>query len=453
MNKMLAIAAGVACGVVAAATASAQSATDRAPTFSKDVAPIFYKNCTQCHRPGEIAPMSLLTYSAARPYARAIGTQVSRGTMPPWHADPAHGEFLNDRRLSASEKDIILKWVAAGAPEGNKTDLPPQPVYPDGWAIGRPAAVFSLAEDYPVPPTGTVDYKYFEVQTTFTEDKWIQAYEVKPGTPAVVHHIIVYARPPRRPAPATTGQSAAPRPRRQAPFTFAPNMEEPDEVHTAAARQASPNDRPAPEAGLGAFVGGFAPGQGVRVFQPGSAVRLPAGTTLIFQMHYTANGNATTDRSKIGFVFATEPPKQEAITAALVNANFTLPAGAPDTRVDAEMTLNQDVTLWSLLPHTHVRGRSWEVQARYPDGRSEILLSVPNYDFNWQTDYVFKQPRKLPKGTVLRTSAWYDNSPASKSNPDPTLDVHWSEQTWEEMQFTAFTFTLDPATSSTSGQQ
>ena len=443
--------------LIGPAMARAQDNAASAPTFSKDVAPILYKTCTVCHRPGEIAPMSLLTFHDARPWSRAIATQVGKGTMPPWHADPAYGEFLNERRLTQPEKDTILKWVAAGAPEGNAADLPAQPVYPDGWTVGKPDAVFALAEDYPVPANGTIDYKYFEVPTNFTEDKWIQAFEVKPGTPAVVHHVIVYARAPRRERPAAApAQNAAPQqqPRRPPPFSFAPGMEEPESVKANAARQSTPNDRPVPDTGLGSFVGGFAPGQGFRIFQPGSAIRLPAGTTLVFQMHYTANGKAATDRSKIGFVFANEPPKQETIIAALVNQNFTLPAGAANTRVDAEMTINQDTTLWSLLPHTHVRGTRWQVEATYPDGRKEMLLSVPHYDFNWQTDYVFKQPLKLAKGTVLRSSAWYDNSPANKSNPDPKVDVHWGEQTWEEMQFTALTLTLDPQPrGATAGQQ
>jgi hypothetical protein len=299
------------------------------------------------------------------------------------------------------------------------------------------------------------------VPTNFTEDRWIQAFEVKPGNPSVVHHVIVYARPPQRPRPATPPTdaaaggppaNAAPQ-RRQGPFTFAPDMEEPAEVKAAAAHEAVPNDRPAPDGGTGMFVGGYTPGQAVRVFQPGSALRLPAGSTLVFQMHYTANGKDSHDRSKIGFVFAKEPPKQEAIIGALVNQNFTLPAGVANTKVDAEMTINQDMILWSLLPHTHVRGRSWEVTAKYPDGRSEILLAVPNYDFNWQTDYIFKQPLKLPKGTVLHSSAVYDNSTSNKSNPDPKADVHWGEQTWEEMQFTAFTFTLEPQQRPATGAQ
>jgi hypothetical protein len=451
MRKTLALAA-----VFAASVASAGAQTgDAQPTFNRDVAPIFYKNCTGCHRPGEIAPMSLLTYREARPYARSIATQVTKGTMPPWHADPAHGEFSNDRRLSAEEKDTILKWVRAGAPEGSAADLPAQPVYPDGWTIGTPDVVLSMTEDYPVSASGTIDYKYFEVPTNFTEDKWIQAYEVKPGTPSVVHHVIVYAKAPR-PAPVAApqdGSADAPRPRRQPPFTLAPNMEEPEAVKAAAARQSTPNDRPAPEGGTGAFVGGFVPGQVARVYPAGTAIKVPAGSTLVFQMHYTANGQPAVDRSRIGLVFAASAPKQESIVAALVNANFTLPAGAPSTRVDAEMTMERDLTVWSLLPHTHVRGRSWEIAATYPDGRTEMLLAVPHYDFNWQTEYIFKQPVKLPKGTVLRSSAWYDNSAANKSNPDPEIDVHWGEQTWEEMQFTAFTFTLDPAPATTTGAQ
>ncbi len=435
---------------LAPAAAQAQSSAGQ-PTFSKDVAPIFYAHCTSCHRPGEIAPMSLLTYADARPFARSIATQVSQGTMPPWHAEAAHGTFANDRRMSAAEKDTLLQWVASGAIEGAPVDLPSQPEYPDGWTIGQPDAVLSMAEDYPVPAAGTLDYKYFEVPTSFTEDKWIQAYEVKPGEPSVVHHLIVYARPPRRaPQPGAAPRPAAgPPPER--PFTFAPGMGLPPEARARMAHEDVPNDRPVPQSGLGAFVGGFAPGQNVRIYQEGTAMRLPAGATLIFQMHYTANGTATTDRTTIAFRFADGPPRHEVLTISLVNQNFTLPAGVPDTRVDAQMTFNRDATVWSILPHTHVRGRAWEVEVTYPDGRSEIVLSVPNYDFNWQTDYVFSEPLKLPKGAVLRTSAWYDNSPANRSNPDPTADVFWGDQTWEEMQFTAMTVTLGERPSPTGG--
>jgi hypothetical protein len=230
-------------------------------------------------------------------------------------------------------------------------------------------------------------------------------------------------------------------------------MNTPPEHRTAMAKQATPNDRPVPKEGLGAFVGGFAPGQAIRVYQEGTAMKLPAGSTLIFQVHYTAGGKPVTDQSKIAFVWAKSAPRQELITVPLINGNFTLPAGSPNTQVDAQMTFNMDTTIWSILPHTHVRGREWKVEITYPDGRKDVVLAVPQYDFNWQTDYVFKEPLKLPKGTTLKTMAWFDNSTRNKSNPDPSVDVHWGEQTWEEMQFTALTMTFGPAESRPTGGQ
>ena len=195
---------------------------------------------------------------------------------------------------------------------------------------------------------------------------------------------------------------------------------------------------------IGPAVGGFAPGQFIRVYQDGTAMKLPAGTTLVFQMHYTTYGKAVTDRTRIAVKFAKQTPTTQLRWASLQNGALHIPAGAADHRVDAEMTIGQDVTLWSMLPHTHVRGKRWIYDATYPDGRKETLLSVPNYDFNWQTDYVFKQPLKLPKGTRLHATAWYDNSAANKSNPDPTKEVWWGDQTWEEMMFTGLTFSIDP---------
>ncbi len=455
------LAAATICAIGAAAQLLAQTpATPPAagPMFSKDVAPIFYTNCTSCHRPGEIGPMPLVTYQDARPWAKSIAAKVASGAMPPWHADPSHGEFVNDRRLRNADKETILQWANNGAPEGNPNDLPAAPRYADGWQIGEPDAVFALREDYPIPASGTVEYKYFEVPTNFTEDKWVQSFEVRPGDRSVVHHVIVFARPPAKPAPADGGQGApstssqsgaAQKPRRQGPFSFAAGMEEPKDEAVETAKRAPNNDRPAPKGGPGSFVAAFAPGQAVRTYADGTAIKIPAGATLIFQMHYTSSGKPTTDRSKVGLVFAKEPPHREVVIAALQNANFTLPAGMPDVRVDAEMTLNQDMTIWSMLPHTHVRGRRWHLEAIYPDGRTETILDVPRYDFNWQTDYVFKQPLKLPKGTRVRTSAWYDNSAANKTNPDPTVDVHWGDQTWQEMQFTAFAFTLDSSQTTT----
>ena len=440
--------------VIASVQTGAQSRTAAAPTFSKDVAPILYKNCANCHRAGEIGPMALLTYKDARPWAKSIATRVANGTMPPWHADPTHGEFLNDRRLSDADRDTIVKWATGGAPEGNKADLPAPPAFADGWQMGQPDVVFAMQEDYPIPAEGTIDYKWFEVPTNLTEDKWVQAIEIRPGARTNVHHVIAYMRtpPPAPPAGAPAAGAAAQAARPAPPFTMAagmgrpPNAPKPDHAPLE-------NDRPPTRSPAG-WLGGFAPGQAVRVYQPGTALKIPAGAVVVLQMHYTANGKAAADRTRIGIKYAPAPPKTEVRVVALANQNFVLPAGAPDTRVDAEVTVNQDITLWSVLPHTHVRGKKWEVTAIYPDGRSELILNVPKYDFNWQTDYVFKQPLQLPKGTKLHTAAWYDNSPAHKANPDPKKDVYWGDQTWEEMQFTAFTFSFASAdTKTTAGQQ
>lgn len=462
LKKLIAAAAPlVVIGAAAAVRLGAQAPapTDTMPpTYSRDVAPIFFKNCTNCHRPGEIAPMSLLTYAEARPWAKAIAARVSRGTMPPWHADPNHGEFLNDRRLSAADKATILTWVSAGAPEGDPRDLPPAPTYSSGWTIGEPDAVFTMQEDYPIPAEGTIAYQYLQVPTNLSEDKWVQAMEVKPGNPAVVHHVIVFAVPPASaPRPAATvatvaGAEAQPRPRPTPLFTFQEGSQDIPAGQTGGPKlppdqqpPLGPNDRPAPKR-MGPAIGGFTPGQMIRVYQEGSAIKLPAGSLLVFQMHYTATGTATTDRTRIGVRFAKSRPQHELRFTNLVNGSLHIPAGAADYRLETEMTVNRDVTLWSMLPHTHVRGKRWEYQVTYPDGRTETVLAVPKYDFNWQTDYVFKEPLKLPKGAKLHATAWYDNSKNNPSNPDSTKDVWWGDQTWDEMMFTGLTYSVDTPT-------
>ena len=418
---------------------SSAFAQTAAPTFSKDVAPILYQNCTSCHRAGEIGPMPLVSFSDARPWAKAIAARVSDGTMPPWHADPAHGQFLNDRRLNDKDRETILKWASNGAPEGKKTDLPAAPKFVEGWQIA-PDTIWSMQEDYPIPASGTIEYKNFEVPTNLTEDKWAEAIEIRPGNRSVVHHVIVYLIDP----------NAAKVP---PPFTPAANMRRPADAPKTE-KGAEPNDRPMKRGPTG-WLAGYAPGQAVRVYEPGTALRVPAGSTLIIQEHYTATGKEATDRTRIGIKWAKEAPKTAVDVATLQNANFVLPAGSSDTRVDAELTLKEDMTIWSVLPHTHMRGKKWEVTAIYPGGRSEIILNVPKYDFNWQTDYIFKKPLQMPKGTKIHTAAWYDNSTANKANPDPKKDVYWGDQTWEEMQFTAITFSLNgvPAKTNSGGQK
>jgi hypothetical protein len=318
-----------------------------------------------------------------------------------------------------------------------------------------------MQEDYPIPAEGTIAYQYFEVPTNQTEDRWIQAMEVRAGNPSVLHHVIVYARAPMpataaAPSATSAAASAPAGPRPTPVFVFQPGTGIPTGQSGGAPNpdaKPGPNDRPAPRR-MGPTVGGFAPGQFVRVYQDGTAMKLPAGSTLILQSHYTANGKATSDRTRIGVKFAKAKPQTEVRFGSLINGSFTIPAGVPEHRVDAEMTIGQDVTMWSMLPHTHVRGVRWTYEAIYPDGRTETILSVPRYDFNWQTDYVFKQPLKLPKGTKVHATAWYDNSKNNKSNPDPTKDVKWGDQTWEEMMFTGLTFSIDAVpTPTTAGQR
>jgi mono/diheme cytochrome c family protein len=441
---------------VLAVPSQAQTSSS-APTFSKDVAPIFFANCTTCHRPGEIAPMSLLTYKDARPWARSIANAVKNGAMPPWHADPAIGHFSNERRLTEAQKTTIARWVEAGAPEGDPKDLPASPQYTQGWRIGKPDVVLEMQEDYPIPATGEIPYLYFEVPANFDEDRWVQAWEMRPGNPAVVHHVIVFVKPPQPPGqPAQGAPGAAGRPQQQPLITFAEGMDIPagqtggPDLPEGERKPTFPNYRPRPR-GVAGSIGGYVPGNSTRVFAGGTAIRLPKGSSLVFQMHYTTTGKETTDRTKMGLIFSKEPPKMPLSGTALVNGGLHIPAGAPDHRVDAEMTINRDLLLFSMTPHTHVRGKKWYYEVIYPDGRKEPLLSVPNYDFEWQHEYQFTQPLKLPAGTKVRASAWYDNSKANKSNPDPTKDVWWGDQTWEEMMFTSFTFHVLPALTS-SGQ-
>lgn len=438
--------AGLVAGIALSASAQTPAVSGGAvPTFSKDVAPIFFANCTTCHRPGEIAPMSLLTYKDARPWARSIATQVATGTMPPWHADPAHGQFANERRLAAAEKATIANWVAGGAPEGDPNELPAPPRYAEGWRIGQPDVVLSMQEDYRIPATGTIPYQYFEVPANFAEDRWITSWEMRPGNPKAVHHVIVYARPPQLPETSDARPSNAAR--RDPLFTFADGMEIPagqtggPPLPEGQRRPPGPNDRPRPR-GIGTSIGGYIPGNSTRTFPEGTAMRLPAGWSVVFQMHYTSIGEETTDRTRLGLIFAKERPATVLSGSALVNGSLHIPPGAPDHRIDAEMTINRDLVLYSMTPHTHVRGKRWNYEVIFPEGRRETILSVPNYDFEWQHEYVFREPLKLPAGTRIHATAWYDNSKANTANPDPTADVWWGDQTWEEMMFTGLTFSV-----------
>jgi hypothetical protein len=404
--------------------AQAPAQTTDAPTFTRDIAPILYTNCVECHRAGEIAPMSLITYAEVRPWAKAIDRQVASGVMPPWHADAPHGTFRNERGLTSAQKDLIARWATAGAPEGNPSDLPAAPTFAAGWQIGQPDAIFEMQEDYPVPAKGTIEYEHFYIQTNFTEEKWLQAIEARPGNRLLVHHVLVYYEtPPDGP---------------RTPPVLQPNRE--DSRVTATHRQ---GNRPPREGNfVGRLLATYAPGTSPQVFPLGTALRLPPGGVLHLQMHYTANGTAGTDRTKVGMVFATQPPEQEIRVSQFLNGRFTIPAGASNHEVSTDVGFAQDATLWGLFPHTHVRGKRWSYTLELPDGSKKLLLSVPRYDFNWQTYYLFQEPMRIPKGARIRSTAWYDNSSANRSNPDPKVDVKWGDQTWEEMQYTGIMYSV-----------
>ena len=444
--KLNALLVGLAASLAIFAVGHAQApnraaSTDTtAPTFTKDVAPIVFAKCASCHRPGEVAPMPLLSYRDARPWASAIRQKVSTRAMPPWHADPAHGTFRNDLRLSDREIDTIVRWVDGGAREGDASVLPPLPKFPEGWQIGTPDAVFEMASEYEVPASGEIAYQYFEVPTNFTEDKWMQAGEVRAGDRAHVHHIIVYVREPERTQrPTVYSVRSIVDPAAAAARTTAPAAR-PAAVATVPATRAQ---TARPTGGGDAMLVNWAVGEDAPIHMPGTAKRIPAGSTLIFQVHYTTNGKPGRDRSRLGLVFAKEPPQREIRTGLISNAVFAIPPGAADHHVEAEATFSDDVKIWSMHPHMHLRGKDMTYTAIYPDGRREILLRVPKYDFGWQTDYWLAQPLSLPKGTKIHVSAHFDNSPANRANPNPSATVRWGDQTWEEMMIGFFTYTVE----------
>jgi Copper type II ascorbate-dependent monooxygenase, C-terminal domain len=272
-----------------------------------------------------------------------------------------------------------------------------------------------MPKPYAVPASGTIGYQYVKIPTNFTEDKWIKAIEVRPGVRSVVHHILVFSKEPE-------GKAEIP------PYiSIVPKMPAPKE-----------NAK-----GPGPLIATTAPGTNAMTFPEGTAIRIKAGSTLTFQIHYTANGKPTDDTSSVGLIFAKEPPQQEMRTGAFMNPMFTLPPGDPDKEVDSTIEFTQDTHVYAIFPHTHVRGKDWSYQVVYPDGRKQQVLSVPHYDFNWQTYYTFVKPLALPKGSRIEAIAHYDNSANNPSNPDPKAAVHWGEQTWQEMQYTGLTYTVD----------
>ena len=389
MRRTLSAAAfGIGFALVFAAVPA--RAADGVPTFTKDVAPILYKSCVECHRPTMFAPMSLTTYEEARPYARTIKQRVSARTMPPWGSEMPHGLFKNDPRLTDKEVETIVAWADNGAPKGEDKDMPVLPTYPEGWTIGKPDAVFTMAEEFKIPANGAVEYQYIRIPVNLPEDRWFQAIEIKPGARAQVHHVIAYTQPSDQPT--------------------------------------NPNGVLGPT-----NLGGVTPNKPGVTYDPGVARLLRGHHDIVLQMHYTTNGKDATDRTEVGIIFAKEPPKKIAGGGMVLQPRFVIAAGDANAEVRGTQEIKQDTLVTNLTPHMHVRGKDMTYIAHYPDGTTETLLSVPKYDFNWQITYQLAQPKLLPKGTKVEVVAHYDNSTGNKFNPDPTKDVRWGDQTWEEM--------------------
>ena len=357
-------------------------------SYASGAARIIQQKCQSCHRPGQVAPFSLLTYDDARKHAAMIHEVVDNGRMPPWHADPRYGHFSNDRSLNSHDRSALLAWVEQGAPLGEPGEIPPAKRFPEGWSIGQPDLVFEIPEAYTVPAQGTVEYVRLRVPTKFSEDRWIQAAEAQPGDRGVVHHIIVYV-----------------------------------------------DDHRGGRHGLGdlGHLVGYAPGDMPSVYPPGTAKKVPAGADFLFEIHYTPIGKVRTDRSKVGLIFAKAPVTRQAYTLPIAQDRFLIPPREGNVPVEASMTFGQDSRLLGFMPHMHLRGKDFRYDIVRPGKAPETILSVPAYDFGWQSYYILAQPLDLPKGTRIDCLAHFDNSDKNPYNPDPSKTVRWGDQTFEEM--------------------
>jgi len=354
--------------------------------------------------------MQLMSYAQTRPFARAIADSAAKREMPPWFADPAIGHFSNDPSLTQQEIDTLVSWANAQAPAGDPRAAPRPRQWPQGWMIPQPDAVVRMTKPVALPAQGDIDYTYEIVPSGFTEDKWVQMSEIQPSSRANVHHAVVYVRPPNsnwlRHAPLGV------------PFTGADMTDQQDREDTHFT-QAD-------------ILLVYAPGSSPDNWPEGMAKFVPAGSDLVFQMHYMTHGHATNDQSSIGIIFAKNPPQQRVLTLQLTNDRFVIPPGVDDYRVDVHGSLPNGAVLLSFFPHMHLRGKRFEYNILRPDRTAEPLLRV-NYNFYWQLSYRLLEPRPLPAGTVLQAVAWYDNSKNNPHNPDPEAAVRWGDQTYDEM--------------------
>jgi mono/diheme cytochrome c family protein len=382
-------------------------------TFTKDVAPILFANCASCHRTGEVAPFNLTSYADTAKRAKTIASVVEKRVMPPWKAAPGPA-YVDECRLTDDQIGLIKQWAAEGAKEGNPADLPAMPKFPDGWRNGEPDLVIEMPEPYTVPAEGRDIYRNFVIPTGFTEDKWLAAVEIRPGNRRVVHHVLVH-------------------------------LDVSGKARELDAKDPGPGYRTGggvgfPSAGQ---IGGWAPGNVARRSPDGIGVNVPKHSDIVIQVHYNLNGKAETDRTKIGLYFAKGPVDKRARLFPLAS-RISIPAGDDNYRVTSSMPVPSDVTLRSVMPHMHLLGREMKVFATLPDGTELPLVHVPDWDFNWQMGYAFKEPVKLPRGSKVTLEARYDNSDKNPRNPNsPPKSIRWGEQTTDEMCLAYLNFTVD----------
>ena len=416
----------VTLGFLAAAAATA------APTFTKDVAPIFFTHCAGCHRPNDIAPMSLLDYKSARPWAKAIREAVLSRKMPPWFADPHYGAFSNDARLADREIETVKAWVDAGAPEGDARDLPPAPVFVEGWRLGKPDIVVDIGQDFAVKP-GQDAYEHFTVPTNFTEGKWIRAAEIRPGNRRVVHHVHVSVVA----GESETGSTSIESMTALSKFLLREGTLTRVRADAPVVDNACATDTPDlpyltgfQEGALASFLPGRAPD----VFPAGSAKWIPPGSKFEFVIHYArTSSQPQTDRTSVGLYLAPAPPQDVLRRMDLRNFFFRIPPGDASHEVKRCYTFEKDKLLLSITPHMHYRGHDVTYELLRPGGQREILLAVPHYSFNWQLVYRLKEPLRVEKGSRLIVTAHYDNSPNNAANPDPSQAIRWGDKSEEEM--------------------
>lgn len=380
---------------------------DSPPGYADTIAPILAAKCATCHRPGDTAPFAFDSHRRAAGWAAMVEEVILTDRMPPWHADPAHGPYENDRSLTPGEKRALVSWIRAGAPRGEGDD----PLHTlvtartGAWRMGEPDVVLPMPEPFDVPAEGVIEYQLFTVPTGFTEDTWIRGIEVLPGAAEVVHHALVFIEYPE------------------------------DRKHL----------EPRVMGGAGGYFAGFVPGAEPRFYPEGTGKFVPAGANFIFQMHYVTTGRPHRDQTRLGLHLLQEPPAKRLVTDAAFNPAFEIPPGHPEFPVSAETRARLDVTLHAMAPHMHYRGKHVRYTAHYPDGAVETLLSVPDYRFDWQTQYRLAEPRRLPRGTRIVCEGAFDNSPANPYNPDPAATVRFGDQTYEEMFIGYLEYAVDHA--------